>query len=32
MFEEFPVLCECKIEKGRRLYDNYNSWIEGGDD
>ena len=31
MFDQHPELCECKIEKGRKLYNVYSSWIDGED-
>ena len=28
MFDQYPDLCECKKEKGRKLYSIYSSWID----
>ena len=31
MFDQHPELCECKKEKGRKLYNVYSSWINEED-
>ena len=31
MFDQHLELCECKKERGRKLYNVYSSWIDGED-